>query len=72
MDYRVILAPLLDTMTWLIPAMLLIGLLKSRWAKGHIGELLVRLFAHWQLDKSECSARRRHRNRPEGTRPAAV
>jgi restriction system protein len=31
--------------------MLLLGLLKSPWAKGHIGELLVRLFAHWQLDK---------------------
>ncbi len=31
--------------------MLLIGLLKSLWAKSHIGELLVRLFSHWQLDK---------------------
>lgn len=31
--------------------MLLIGLLKSQWAKGHIGELLVRLLANWQLDK---------------------
>lgn len=68
MDYRVILAPLFDTMTWLLPAMLLIGLLKSRWAKGHIGELLVRLFAHWQLDKQ--TYRRLHNvtlNTPDGT-----
>ncbi|MBD9412974.1 NERD domain-containing protein [Pseudomonas sp. PDM16] len=68
MDYRLILAPLFDTMTWLIPAMLLIGLLKSRWAKGHIGELLVRMFAHWQLDKQ--TYRRLHNvtlNTPDGT-----
>ena len=28
-----------------------LGLLKSSWAKDHIGELLVRLFAHWQQVK---------------------
>ncbi|GAB3385463.1 hypothetical protein GCM10027514_25910 [Azotobacter armeniacus] len=38
-------------MIWLIPLILLIGLLKSPWAKGHIGEWLVRLFAHWMLDR---------------------
>jgi len=31
--------------------MLLIGLLRSLWAKCHTSEVLVRLFAHWQLDK---------------------
>jgi restriction system protein len=67
-DYSVILRPVIDMMTWLIPAMLLIGLLKSPWAKGHIGELLVRLFAHWQLDKQ--TYRRLHNvtlNTPDGT-----
>jgi hypothetical protein len=51
MDVGLILRPLIDSLFWLIPAALLIGLLKSPWAKGQIGELLVRLFAHWQLDK---------------------
>ncbi|MDB6048713.1 MAG: hypothetical protein JWR17_1459 [Pseudomonas sp.] len=51
MDFTPIVAKLWGTLGWFIPLMLLIGLLKSRWAKGHIGELLVRLFAHWQLDK---------------------
>ena len=37
MDYSIILRPVFDTVTWLIPAMLLIGLLKSPWAKGQIG-----------------------------------
>lgn len=68
MDYSVILRPVIDTMTWLLPAMLLLGLLKSPWAKGHIGELLVRLFAHWQLNKH--TYRRLHNvtlNTPDGT-----
>ncbi|WP_032672974.1 nuclease-related domain-containing protein [Pseudomonas syringae] len=37
---------------WLLPALLLLALLKSPWAKGHIGELWVRLFAHCKLDKT--------------------
>ena len=56
------------TFSWFIPLMLLIGLLKSPWAKGQIGELLVRLFAHWQLDKQ--TYRRLHNvtlNTPDGT-----
>ena len=68
MDYSIILRPVFDTVAWLIPAMLLIGLFKSPWAKGHIGELLVRLFAHWQLDKQ--TYRRLHNvtlNTPDGT-----
>ena len=55
-------------LTWFIPAALLIGLLKSPWAKGQIGELLVRLFAHWQLDRH--TYRRLHNvtlNTPDGT-----
>lgn len=51
MDYSPIVVQVWGMLTWFIPAALLIGLLKSPWAKGQIGELLVRLFAHWQLDR---------------------
>ena len=68
MDFTPIIAQVWGTLGWVIPLMLLIGLLKSPWAKGHIGELLVRLFAHWQLDKQ--TYRRLHNvtlNTPDGT-----
>lgn len=68
MDFTPIIAQAWGTLGWVIPLMLLIGLLKSPWAKGHIGELLVRLFAHWQLDKQ--TYRRLHNvtlNTPDGT-----
>ena len=53
MDFTPIIAQVWGTLSWVIPLMLLIGLLKSPRAKGHIGELLVRLFAHWQLRSEE-------------------
>ena len=68
MDYSPIVAQVWGMLTWFIPAALLIGLLKSPWAKGQIGELLVRLFAHWQLDRQ--TYRRLHNvtlNTPDGT-----
>ena len=68
MDSSPIIAQVWGTLGWVIPLMLLIGLLKSPWAKGHIGELLVRLFAHWQLDKQ--TYRRLHNvtlHTPDGT-----
>ena len=68
MDYSPIVAQVWGMLTWFIPAALLIGLLKSPWAKGQIGELLVRLFAHWQLDRH--TYRRLHNvtlNTPDGT-----
>lgn len=45
------LAHLAPTLFWLLPLAFAIGLLKSPWTKGYLGELLVRLFAHWWLDK---------------------
>lgn len=51
MDYSPIIGQVWGMLAWFIPAALLIGLLKSAWAKGRISELLIRLFAHWQLDK---------------------
>ncbi|WP_460421542.1 nuclease-related domain-containing protein [Pseudomonas sp. ZL2] len=51
MDFTPVIAQTWGTLGWIILFMLLIGPLKSAWAKGHIGEFLVRLFARWQLDK---------------------
>ncbi len=51
MDFTPLIAQAWSTFAWLIPLMILIGLLKSPLGKGYIGELLVRLFAHWQLDR---------------------
>lgn len=68
MDFTPIIAQVWGAFSWVIPLMLLVGLLKSPWAKGQIGELLVRLFAHWQLDKQ--TYRRLHNvtlNTPDGT-----
>ncbi|HFQ8138572.1 TPA: NERD domain-containing protein [Pseudomonas aeruginosa] len=68
MDFPPVIARDWSTVGWFIPLMLLIGLLKSPWAKGQIGELLVRLFAYWPLDKQ--TYRRLHNvtlNMPDGT-----
>ncbi len=51
MSSLVIVQPLLETLKWLLPAMLPIGLFKSPKLKGWTGELLVQLCAHWQLDR---------------------
>src|SRR5690606_9341565 len=51
MDFTPIISQVWGMLSWFIPVMLLIVLIKSPWAKGYIGELLVRLFAHWQLDR---------------------
>ena len=68
MDFTPIITQLWSTLGPFIPVLLLIGLLKTPWAKGHVGELLVRLFAHFQLDKQVY--RRLHNvtlNTPDGT-----
>ncbi len=51
MDFSPIIARFWGMLTWFMPAALRTGLLKSPWAKGYISELLMRLLAHWQLDK---------------------
>ena len=50
MDFS-LLAPFAPMLFWLLLLVFVIGLLKSPWVKGYLGELLVRLFAHWLLDK---------------------
>ena len=49
MDFTPIIAQVWGMLAWFIPGVLLIGLLKSPWAKGHICELLLRLFAHLRI-----------------------
>lgn len=51
MDFTTVVAQAWGMLIWFIPAALLLCLIKSPLPKGHIGELLVRLFAHWPLDK---------------------
>ncbi|SDH84654.1 Nuclease-related domain-containing protein [Pseudomonas flavescens] len=68
MDFTPVIAQVLGMLIWFIPAVFLIALIKSPRAKGHIGELIVRFFAHRQLD--EHTYRRLHNvtlNTPDGT-----
>lgn len=68
MDFIPVIAQVWGTLCWFIPVFILLGLLKSPWAKGHIGEWLVRFAAHRQLD--ERTYRGLHNvtlNTPDGT-----
>ena len=51
MDFSPIVQLVWNMASWLIPLLLLIGLLKSSRVKGYVGELLVRMAAHWLLDR---------------------
>ena len=64
MDYSVILRPVVDTATWLTPAMLLLGLLKSPWAKGQIDNALTAA--------APCSSAPRNQARKQGSRSGAA
>ena len=59
MDVSPVTEQIWGTLGSFLPLMLLIGHPKSPLAEGYIGERLVRLFAHWQLDKktyrSQCN-----------------
>lgn len=50
MDLIPVIAQVWSHLAWFIPLLLVIGVLKSPWAKGHLGELLVRFYAYRQLD----------------------
>jgi len=68
MDFTPVIAQVCGMPIWFIPAALLLCLLRSPWPKGHIGELPVRLFAHWEPNKQTC--RILHNvtlNTPDGT-----
>lgn len=51
MDFIPVITPNWSMLSWFIPAALLLGLLKSPWAKRHIGEFLVLFFVHRQLNE---------------------
>ncbi len=50
MDFS-LLMPLAPTLFWLLPLAFVIGLLKSPWMKGYLGELLIHPVAHCRLDR---------------------
>lgn len=51
MDFSTIINEVLKAIWWLIPIVIVIGIFKSPWSKGYLGELLVRLLARFMLDK---------------------
>ena len=51
MDFNLLFAPLFQMAWWLVPLMLVIGVLKSPWFKGHLGEFAVNLAIKLRLDK---------------------
>ncbi|GAA3565795.1 nuclease-related domain-containing protein [Marinobacter xestospongiae] len=51
MDYSPVLQPLFTALWYLIPLMILAGVVKSPWFKGKVGELLVNTSARLFLDK---------------------
>ncbi len=53
MDLTVILSPLFGMLSYLIPIVILIELLKSSWFKGVFGEFIVNVLAKLMLDKNE-------------------
>jgi hypothetical protein len=50
MDFSPIINAVWEGIWWLIPLLVIITVLKSAWAKGYVGELLVRLVVHLALD----------------------
>ena len=51
MDYSPVLQPLFNALGYLIPLIILAGVLKSPWFKGKVGEFLVNASARLFLDK---------------------
>ena len=51
MDFNLLFAPLFQMAWWLVPLLLVIGVLKSPWFKGHLGEFAVNLAIKLRLDK---------------------
>lgn len=51
MDFSLIFKPLLDQLHYIIPAVIFITLIKSRWFKGKFGEFIVNSAIKTRLDK---------------------
>lgn len=52
MDFSPIINAVIGMFWWFVPLLIVVGLFKSPKAKGYIGELLVRAFAHFMLDRA--------------------
>ena len=53
MDYSPIISQILNSLWYLIPIVILSGILKSPWFKGFVGEFVVNLSAKFLLDKEK-------------------
>lgn len=51
MDFSPLIFAVLKNFWWFIPIAIVIGLFKSPWGKGYLGELFVRILARLRLDK---------------------
>ncbi|MDB5985241.1 MAG: hypothetical protein JWR16_294 [Nevskia sp.] len=51
MDFSPIINEVLRVFWWLVPIAVIVGILKSPWGKGYLGELVVRLLARLMLDE---------------------
>ncbi len=52
MDFSPIVNEIMKVFWWLIPVAITIGIFKSPWGKGYLGEQLVRLLSRLMLDKN--------------------
>lgn len=52
MDFSLALQPLIASLWYLIPVLIIVGLIGSPWFKGKLGEFLVNVSARYFLDKS--------------------
>lgn len=52
MDFSAITLDVLKSFWWFIPLVIIIGLFQSPWGKGYLGELQVRLYARFRLDRA--------------------
>ena len=64
MDLDLLFAPLFQMAWWLVPLLLVIGLVKSPWCKGHLGEFAVNLAIKLRLDKRPTISSRTSRYQP--------
>ncbi len=52
MDFSAIAIDTLRSFWWFVPLVIIIGIFQSSWGKGYLGELQVRLFARFLLDRT--------------------
>ena len=53
MDFLLIITPVVSTLWYFIPIVIIIGIIKSPWFKGRVGECIVNFSIKWMLDKEK-------------------